>query len=51
MTTIRPRVAITSDRKCAGVARCLVEMLTASRANIRFAVIAPAMQPATWAGR
>src|ERR1700722_8122212 len=26
MTRIRPRGAITSDRKCAGVARCLVEM-------------------------
>ena len=30
-----------SDRKCAGVARCLVEMLTGARANIRFAVTAP----------
>src|SRR6202020_189162 len=36
MTRIRPRVAITSDRKCAGVARCLAEMLIAAWANIRF---------------
>ena len=51
MTRISPRVAITSDRKCAGVARCLAEMLTAAWANIRFAATAPRMQPATWAGR
>ena len=42
---------MTSDRKCAGVARCLAEMLTAARANIRFASTAPPMQPATCAGR
>ena len=40
-----------SDRKCAAEARCLTEMLTAGRANIRLAAIAPAMHPATWAGR
>ena len=40
-----------SDRKCAGEARCLAEMLTAGRANIRFAATAPPMQPATCAGR
>ena len=42
---------MTSDRKCAGVARSFAEMLTAAEANIRFAATAPAMQPATWAGR
>ena len=42
---------MTSDRKCAGVARCLAEMLTAGRANIRFASTAPPMHPATCAGR
>src|SRR5271166_2284709 len=47
ITTMSPRVAMTSDRKCAGVARCLAEMLTAGRANIRFASTAPAMQPTT----
>ena len=51
ITTMSPRVAMTSDRKCAGVARCLVEMLTAGRANIRFASTAPPMQPVTCAGR
>ena len=40
-----------SDRKCAGLARSLVEMLTAGRANIRFAATAPAMHPATCTGR
>ena len=40
-----------SDRKCAGVARCFVEMVTAGSANIRFASTAPAMHPATCAGR
>ena len=47
ITRIRPRVAMISDRKCAGVARCLAEMLTAAWANIRFASTAPAMHPAT----
>ena len=42
---------MTSDRKWAGVARCLAEMLTAGRANIRFAITAPPMHPATCAGR
>src|SRR6266478_4343762 len=41
MTRISPRVAITSDRKWGGVARCFAEMLTAARANIKFAAIAP----------
>jgi hypothetical protein len=40
-----------SDRKCAGLARCLAEMLTAARANIRFAAMAPPTQPAICAGR
>ena len=42
---------MTSDKKCAGVARCLTEMVTAGSANIRFAATAPAMHPATCAGR
>ena len=42
---------MTSDRKCAGVARSLEEMLTAGRANIRFAITAPLMHPATCTGR
>ena len=46
-----PRVATISDRKCAGEARCLVEMLTAAPENIRFATTAPPMQPATCTGR
>ena len=40
-----------SDRKWAGVARCLVEMLTAGSANIKFAITAPPMHPATCTGR
>src|ERR1700724_554308 len=51
ITTMSPKVATTSDRKCAGVARCVAEMLTAARANIRFASTAPPMQPVTCAGR
>src|SRR5882757_3604156 len=51
ITRINPRVAMISDRKWAGVARCFAEMLTASWANIRFASIAPTVQPATCAGR
>src|ERR1035438_7474712 len=51
MTRTSPRVAITSDRKCAGLARCLAEMLTAAWANIRFARTAPPMHPVTCAGR
>ena len=42
---------MTSDRKCAAEARCFTEMLTAGSANIRFAIIAPPMHPATWTGR
>ena len=42
---------MTSDRKWAGVARCLAEMVTAGSANIRFAATAPAVHPATCAGR
>ena len=33
------------------MARCLAEMVTAGSANIRFASTAPAVQPATCAGR
>ena len=36
-----------SDSTCAGVARRVAEMLTAARANIRFAAMAPTTQPAT----
>ena len=43
-------MATTSASRCASEARCLVEMLIAARANIAFAVIAPAMQPLTCAG-
>ena len=51
ITSRSPSVATISDRKCAGVARSLAEMLIAGWANIRFATTAPATQPATWAGR
>ena len=51
ITKIRPRVAMISDRKWPGEARCLAEMLTAVSANIRFAKMAPPMHPATWTGR
>ena len=44
-------MAITSDKACAPVARCLTEMDTAAWANIRFAATAPVTHPATWAGR
>ena len=43
-------MAITSANRCASDARCLSEMLIAASANIALAVIAPATQPATWAG-
>jgi len=46
ITWIGPRVATISDRKWAGVARSLVEMLTVGRANIRFATTAPPTRPA-----
>jgi hypothetical protein len=42
---------MTSDRKWAGLARCLVEMVTAGSADIKFAATAPAMHPANCAGR
>lgn len=51
MTRMRPRVATISDRKCAGVARWWAEIDTAGLENIRLAMIAPALHPATWAGR
>ncbi|HEY3958154.1 MAG TPA: hypothetical protein VGM53_32715 [Streptosporangiaceae bacterium] len=51
ITSISPRVATISARKCAGVARCLAEMLTAGSANIRFATTAPPVHPVTCAGR
>jgi hypothetical protein len=44
-------VAITSDSACAPLARSLVEMDTAGRANIRLAATAPVTQPATCTGR
>ncbi len=42
---------MTSDRKWAGVARCLTEMITAGKANIRFAATAPTMHTATCDGQ
>ena len=42
---------MTSDKKCAGECPVLAEMVTAGSANIRFAATAPAMHPATCAGR
>jgi hypothetical protein len=50
ITRRRPRVATTSASRCASEARCFSEMVIASRENITFAITAPAMQPATWAG-
>ena len=44
-------MATISDRKCAGDARCLVEMLIAAPEYIRLATMAPPMHPATCAGR
>ena len=51
ITRTSPSVATISDRKCADVARCLAEILTAARENIRFATTAPPMHPVTWAGQ
>src|SRR5215472_11222935 len=51
MTSSRPTVAMISERKCAGVARCFAEMLIAAWANMRLAAMAPVRQSATWAGR
>src|SRR5580704_6797152 len=51
MTRTRPRVATTSDRKCAGELRPWADRLSAARANIRFASTAPPTHPATCAGR
>ncbi len=50
ITNSRPTVAITSENRCAGDALWWVEMLTAARANMPFAVIAPSTQQATCAG-
>ena len=51
ITSTSPAVAITSDSACAPDARCLTEIDTAARANIRFATAAPVTHPATCAGR
>src|SRR6516164_9800769 len=51
ITSNRPSVATTSERKCAGEARCLVEISMAALENMTLATTAPKMQPATWAGR
>jgi hypothetical protein len=40
-------VAITSDSACAPLARCLTEIDTVGKANIRFAATAPVTHPAT----
>ncbi len=42
---------MTSDRKWAGEARCLVESSKAARENMTLATMAPTTQPPTWAGR
>jgi hypothetical protein len=47
ITSISPRVATTSERKCAGVDRWWVEMAIAALENIRLATTAPPTQPAT----
>ena len=47
MTRIRPRVATTSAKKWAGVARWWAEIVTAALENITLATSAPALQPAT----
>ena len=47
MTSNSPTVATTSEKKWAPDARCLVEMETAARENMRLATTAPLMQPAT----
>jgi hypothetical protein len=46
MTSSSPSVAITSASRWEGLARWWLEMLTAARANIAFAAMAPLMQPA-----
>ena len=45
ITRISPRVATISDRKCAGEARCLVEMLTAGRGEHQVGHHGPADAP------
>lgn len=45
MTSSRSSVAMTSASRCALVARCLVEMLTAAVANMPLAVTAARVQP------
>jgi hypothetical protein len=47
MTRTRPKVATTSDKKWAGVARWWAEIVTAALENITLATSAPALQPAT----
>src|SRR5437868_9479878 len=49
MTSTSPSVATTSASQWAAELRCVVEIDTADRANMRFAKTAPPMQPATWA--
>ena len=49
MTSTRPRVATTSPSQSPPPPRCCVEMLTASRSNIRFAATAPTIPPVIWA--
>ena len=50
MTRSSPTVATTSDSQCPPEARCLVEIEIAAFENIRLAIMAPPIQPATWAG-
>ena len=51
MTSNSPRVATISEKKWAPEARCLLEMETAAKENMRLATTAPLTHPATWAGR
>ncbi len=51
ITSSSPRVAMTSERKWAPEARCLVEIETAASLYMTLASTAPPTQPDTWAGR
>src|SRR4051794_34992210 len=51
MRTTSPNVASASDNHSPPEDRWWVEMLMASRLNMRFAATAPTTPPASWAGR
>ena len=44
-------VATTSERKCTGEARCLVESSATESENMTLATPAPTTHPTTWTGR